>query len=124
LIFIKFHIDVIPLEAMPGFIHSVIAAWRTNEFVKWKRLYINEVMYGGHNPLCFGSAAHFRPWREIESVGTAAASEPAIPAPDDRREHCWNDNWQGKPEVLGEKSAAVPLAHHIFKMDCSGNINL
>jgi hypothetical protein len=28
---------------------------------------------------------------------------------DKRMEHCWDNNWQGKTKVFGEKPAAVPL---------------
>jgi hypothetical protein len=63
-------------------------------------------------------------WGEIESVGTAVAKGLLEPASDRRMEHWWNDDWQGKPEVFGEKFASVLFAHHIFKMDCPGNINL
>jgi hypothetical protein len=45
-------------------------------------------------------------WGEIEPLGTVAANRQVI---DERTECWWNNNWQGKTEILEEKPSPVQL---------------
>jgi hypothetical protein len=53
----------------------------------------------------------FLQWGKTSPLGLRVQVGPLIvPAPDGERiEQWWNDNWQGKSKVLGEKPASIPL---------------
>jgi hypothetical protein len=69
--------------------------------------------------VCFYSLG----WMRLCLHGRAAANGPIVSSPDGIRmnmNHWWNENWQGKSEILVERRVTLPALKHNSHMDCLG----